>query len=380
MKILLSIHHHLDPDSGAPGCTLKTGSHYQKMGHQVLFYSFDNLPSVLGRTFSEILFPLFLAAKIFSLVWKNNIDVIDASTADGWVWGIIGPVLFRKRPVLVTRSHGLEHLVHRMQRAESAKGTIKPSIKNRLFGRLKLRIVQLSMRRADAVFMLNSQELAFAINNLGISPERAFLVTHGIDRCFLGIPITPVTAEKDTAVKIALIGSFIPRKGIHYSVPALSRVLEQYDFVEVLFLGTGCGEKVIYDRFQGHLHKRIEVLPHYRHQDLPTLLLHSHIVLFPSLCEGFGMTLLEAMACGLAPVASSIEGPLEFVRDTENGLLVAPGDVDLIEKALRKLITDRTLLETLRSNAHKTAQGYTWNSSAEQQIAFYQKIVVNGEW
>jgi len=86
MKILLTIHHNLDPNAGAPGATWKLAQEYQKLGHEVQYYTFDNLPDKLSGLVESIMFPGFVASHISALVNKQAVDVVDASTGDAWIW------------------------------------------------------------------------------------------------------------------------------------------------------------------------------------------------------------------------------------------------------------------------------------------------------
>ena len=89
MKILLTIHHKLDRNAGAPGITWRLGQEYQKLGHEVHYYSFDNLPHNLPELLKSVLFPEFLANHISALSRTQDIDIVDASTGDAWVWAKI---------------------------------------------------------------------------------------------------------------------------------------------------------------------------------------------------------------------------------------------------------------------------------------------------
>ena len=114
MKILLTIHYKFNINSGAAGATWQLGQSYQKLEHEVYYYSTDNLPRQLPETSKRILFPGFVAARIAQLCRKHKIDIIDASTGDAWIWGKFLYNLKKnsqqKFPLLVTRSHGLEHI------------------------------------------------------------------------------------------------------------------------------------------------------------------------------------------------------------------------------------------------------------------------------
>ncbi|NJM46914.1 MAG: N-acetyl-alpha-D-glucosaminyl L-malate synthase BshA [Alkalinema sp. RU_4_3] len=134
MKILLTIHHELDKNAGASGVTLKLGEAYRKLGHEVHFYSYDNLPRRLPGKSLQILFPFYLARHIQRLDRRIGIDVVHASSVDAWLWGLI----FKRsrstqNKILVTQSHGLEQTVHEQILAEAKQGRLKLSWKYPLY-------------------------------------------------------------------------------------------------------------------------------------------------------------------------------------------------------------------------------------------------------
>ena len=375
MKILLTIHHPLDPNLGAPGVTWRLGQEYIKLGHEVKFFSFDDLPKFLPDLAKGVLFPEFLASKISTLVKQEGIDVIDASTGDSWVWAKWIKPLFKKTPLLVTRSHGLEHTVHFQLLKDVDLGKAKLSWKYPIYhGGFHLWEVATSMRLADLVLCLNQHDLQYAIKNLGVSPEHVHVVNNGISSHLL--ELTMESLSENSKIRIAHIGSYIPRKGIEYSVPALTRILQKFPDIEVSFLGVMVPQERVLADFDPSLHNRIHVISKYQNSDLPSLLAGHSIHLFPSLSEGWGLAVVEAMACGLAPIISNIPGPTEMVKHDFDALIVPPRDSEAIEEAITKLIGDRAYLEKLRTNAYKTAQGYAYTNIAKQNLDLYTESLL----
>lgn len=375
MNILLAIHHHLDPNAGAPGATLQVGQHYQEAGHTVQYYSFDHVPKRVSG-FSEVLFPGLLAAHLNQVVRQQSFDVVDAATGDAWVWGAFFKKAHRPRPLLVTQSHGLEHIAHLGYLEESRRGNLHLSWKYPIYrGGLHLWEVATSLRCADVVLMLNHHEADYATNVLGVSPDRVHIVGHGIPENFLNLPFASMPESPEAEIAIALVGTYIPRKGIQYSSPALNTILARHPRVRVSFFGTCCPDERVYADFQPEFHDRIRIRSRYPHDQLPQLLQGHQILLFSSFSEGFGLAILEAMACGLAPISTNIPGPTEFVMHEENGILIPPRDQQAIEWALETLITNRAHLEKIRQQAYATAQNYSWSIIAQQRLAIYTQAL-----
>jgi glycosyltransferase involved in cell wall biosynthesis len=372
MKILLTIHHELDRNAGAPGVTWKLGQEYQKLGHEVQYYTFDNLPDKLSGLVKSIMFPGFVASQISALVKKQAVDVVDASTGDAWIWAKMRRRSRENTPLLVTRSHGLEHSMYLENLEEARRGKLHLSWKYPLYhGGFRLWEVATSIRYADLVLLLNHPDAKYVVEKLGVNSEQTRIVANGIPEEFLNLPFEPMPKAEDSAICIAQVGNYIVRKGIDYGALALNAILARYPQVMVSFLGTGCSEAEVHADFEPAVRDRIRVIPRYSHEALPDLLRGHHIKLFPTLSDGFGLALIEAMACGLAPVTTTTPGPMEIVSDGHNGILVPSRDSQAIEQALERLITDRPYLEKLRRNAYATAQKYSWHRIARDNLTFY---------
>jgi glycosyltransferase involved in cell wall biosynthesis len=380
MKILLIVHYQFNPNAGAAGVTWQLAQEYQKLGHEVLYYSFDNLPHRMPNLVKRVVFPEFVARHIWNFSRQQGIDVVDACTTDTWLWGKIRQSLGKSHPLIVVRDHGLEHIEH-LEFLEDVKLGKRPmSWQYPLYrGSVRLWEEAISMRDADLVLLLNSRAQKYAIAELSIKPEKTRLIVNGIPEFFLNIPFAPMSAIETSVIRIAQIGTYIPRKGIQYSVPALNRILTHYPQVRVTFLGTECREcqdvAQVYADFAPAVRDRVTVIPRYNRQTLPNLLAGHHIKLLPSTSEAFGMALIEAMACGLAPITTATPGPMRIVRDGHDAIIIPPRNSQAIEQALEQLIDNRPHLDRLRCNAYATAQNYSWTRIARETLAFYEEAL-----
>ncbi len=101
----------------------------------------------------------------------------------------------------------------------------------------------------------------------------------------------------------------------------------------------------------------------------------AHVVANVSEKEGWGLTVLEANACGLPAVASDVPGLRDAVRDGETGLLVPYGDVDALTTALRRVLTDAPYRDNLGRGAFAWAQRFSWRQSAADVLAVVEAVV-----
>jgi len=105
--------------------------------------------------------------------------------------------------------------------------------------------------------------------------------------------------------------------------------------------------------------------------DLPAIYSGATCVAYPSLCEGFGFPVLEAMACGTPVLTSKTTSTAEVAGDA--ALLVDPTDIDALSSALAQLLTDNTLREELRERGFPRALSYSWETSARLTEAVYRR-------
>lgn len=366
MRILFTVHHALDLNAGAAGVTLQLARALEEQGHAVDVYSYDDLPDwpILAK---KLAFPFFVTMR-FRRASRAGVDVVDASTGDACVW----TRRRRHRPALVTRSHGLEHTAHEKRLSAAARGDQELNRRYRLYtGGLHLWQVKRSLRSADACLFLNGDDLRYATSRLGVREDRAHITRNGLPDALIGLPILrPVNKQ----IGIAQIATYLDSKGIGYSAPVYSRILGDVPGVRLKLLGTALPREAVIRDFPTQLHSRIDVVPRFERIDLPDLVRDCQIKVLPSLSEGFGLSVLEAMACGLAPVVTDTSGPRTFIEPGVNGLVVPVADAASLEAAIRSVIAEPDELERLRRAAHATAQTFSWRSIAAETADLYRTL------
>lgn len=374
MRILLAVPLYMSPNEGATGVTLRLAEAYGQLGHQVTVCGLGDFRARRSLTWTMLTFPLRLARRYRAAAARGEFDVIDAAAFSGCALAARWPA--EGRALLVMRSHGLDHCYYRAVR-DDARAEGRPlGWKYRAFMRTAmLPMTALAMRRAGLVLMLNRGEMEFAASRLGIPRERMRLVANGIDAALLGLPLAPTPTAPGARLGIAWIGAWETRKGRRYAVQALSVLMQRFAFVEATLLGTGGEAARVLDDFPAALRPRLKVVPRYDNNQLPALLAGHQIELMTSVVEAFGVAQVEAMACGLAPVAPAIGGPLEVIADGKDGLLVAPRDAHAAADAVARMIENRALLDALRRGAHAKAQRFGWEAVARANLALYEEFL-----
>lgn len=367
MRILLSTHHRHDPNSGASGTSLALGRAFGAAGHDVHTISFDDMAALPERA-ANLVYPARVAAAL-ATPGAPDYDVIDASTGDTWLWGLLGRP--GSKALLVTRSHGFEHLYYRHTLEYEHRQGRRTSLRHRLYwGGWRQMEVTRSLRQADLVLALNSEERDLATEELGVDGERIEIVGNPIDDRILAAAAG--SNREPGARNIAYVGAYRQMKGVEYGSAALASVMTTVEDVEVSFIGTGVPKTTVLKAFPPEVRDRVRTIENYRREELPSLLEGHGILLFPSLSEGFGKALIEGMACGLAPVAARSGGPQQILTDGVNGLLVPRFDVEETAERLLRLLSDPSLLRKLQTAARPTARSYGLRAVAEQTLELYR--------
>lgn len=368
LRIVLTIHHDLDLNTGAPGSTLQLGNALRRQGHQVSVVGFDDLPIHLDPRLNQLTFPIYASAHAGRLLSRGQVDVVDASTGDLWL--LPRMPITKARAIVVTRSHGLEHLVHLQQIDAANRGEL--NLRRRYFiyhGGIRLHQVARSLRIADVSVFLNSPERQWAIDNLRIRPDRTAVAANGVAPELVGLPL----GDPDPVPRIAVLGGFAWRKGADTAAAVLSDVLKRMPGLGASWLGAEPAE--VAHALDPAVRDRVRVLPRYELVELPSLLRKHEILLFLSRAEGFGKVVIEAMACGLVPVASDIPGPRDILNGKDAGFLVPVGDVGAAVETVNHLLAHPEERQQKRQRGHTLAQSYTWEAVAAERVALYRRLL-----
>lgn len=105
------------------------------------------------------------------------------------------------------------------------------------------------------------------------------------------------------------------------------------------------------------------------------LLCRSHVMVYPSLKEGWGLTNIEANSCGTTVVAANTAGLRDSVKDNYSGLLYEYGNIEQLVSKLKLLLTDHQKRQELEKGGLKWASQFSWDQAAEQLAAYCNEVV-----
>jgi glycosyltransferase involved in cell wall biosynthesis len=235
-----------------------------------------------------------------------------------------------------------------------------------------------SARLAARIVCVSQTTAQDVIERYGVAPERVDVAPNGVDDRFTPMPADDVARIRETyrlpELFILYVGTLEPRKNIVRLVQAFEAAASHvaHDLVLVGREGWKCGPLLAAIE-QSPARERIHRIGHVEHGDLPSVLSAADAFAYPSLFEGFGLPVAEAMACGVPVLTSNVSSLPEVAGDA--ALLVDPYDIEALAAGLRRVAADSALRAALRERGPAQAARYTWERTAELTLAAYKKVL-----
>ena len=330
------------------------------------FYTVDFLPKPMAglRNSEHLTYPV-PTGMLAKIVWPNLVlprraagdgfDLVHATTH----YGTFMPCRYRNvitihdvTPILFPETHGRMQVCYHRH--------MLPSVLN----------------QADAIITISECSKRDILRLYGISEEKIHVIYHGVSDHFSTAPDARSDFVQGLPEHYILnIGTLEARKN-------LPRLLEAYaiarnkGLTHKLLIGGAKGWRL--SNLAGIVAKhKLEqdavFLGYVEDTDLPALYGRAEFFVYPSIYEGFGMPILEAMACGTPVITSNVSSMPEVAGDA--ALLVDPLDVDEIAAKMLELAGSTELRGRLREAGLARAGRFTWEETARRTLAVYQGVV-----
>lgn len=236
-------------------------------------------------------------------------------------------------------------------------------------------ILKYNFKKAD-LLCATSYTIEEYINQ--VIPMPVTVIPFGIDiNIFKPKKVESLFKENDF-----VLGSIKPIESLYNTdilIKSFSKLLPKYDNLKLVIIGEGTERQALEKLCKDlNISENVVFTGRIPFKEISNYYNMIDILVNISEYESFGVSVVEAMACGTPVVVTNVGGLKEVVKDDSVGLKVNVGDVDDTVKAIERLMTDKTLYNEIAINARKhVIEKYNWEDNLKQMIDEYTKILKN---
>ncbi len=240
------------------------------------------------------------------------------------------------------------------------------------------RAIRSAVRSADRVLAVSEATKSDIVELLDVDPEKISVTPLGVDGRF-----TPPGGEQlaefrensgNSQPYLLSVGTLEPRKNLPRLLEAFAELKNEIPHRLVLVGPEGWRTGAMQEALiRLDLGDRVHFTGFVPDEQLPLWYAGSDAVVVPSIYEGFGLPVVEAMACGAVVVTSNVSSLPEVAGGA--AVLVDPGSSESIAEGIRRVISDSSLQSDLRAKGLLRAREFTWQRTAEATVAAYRQVL-----
>lgn len=248
--------------------------------------------------------------------------------------------------------------------------------------RLKMRtLTKLAARRADKIISVSEATKCDVVRFYGVEPDKVKVIYEANDPSFKLVKdeakLGEIKSKYDLSDKFVLyVGSIFARRNIPRLLEALKAVAEKVPTVKLMIIGEdraypsqNIGERI---KRLG-LGNRVVWLDYVPEDDLILLYNVADLFAYPSSYEGFGLPILEAMACGTPVITANLSSLPEVAGDS--ALYVDPTSVSEMASAMVKVLTGEQIAESLSQRGLQRANSFSWREAAQETLQLFEDLL-----
>ncbi len=234
-------------------------------------------------------------------------------------------------------------------------------------------ILKYNFRNAD-VLCATSKTIQEYIGR--VTNKKVEVIPFGVDtKVFSPAPVQ--SPFSNTEFVMATIKPLEPIYNINLAIQALASMHKQYPQLRLMIIGSGTQEKSLKEMAEGlGVSDKVMFTGRVPFEEVSRYFNISHVLLNLSQYESFGVSVIEAMACGKPVIVSDTGGLAEIVENESLGIKVKPGDETALKNAIESLLTDTKRYNEMSQagRAHVLAH-YNWQENLQQMINIYEQLV-----
>lgn len=378
LRILIAADIPEDLNSGVAGSEFQAARALRDLGHQVETCWASSLPHRIRHPNLHALFELTRSyAEVLSRTPEVRYDVYQFNQVFAH-----RAARFHKQHrldgVFVTRSHGYEaraletlDLWHARLRVPRRRWMTR--LPGLAIDSMILRASADAARWSDGLLVSCQEDQDFVMTRYGIAPERVAMIPQAPPPEYQRMPVTAFTRQRTRG--LLFVGPLRMWKGVHVLRAILGPLLSEADETTATLVVPEADREAAGSLVGPDLRSRLTVRGPISQAELMTAYDTHGILLFPSLFEGFGKVVVEAMSRGMCVVASRLGAARLAIEDGRTGRLVTPGDSMTFEEAVRVLLRDPERLLQMGRDAQTAAAHLTWEAFAQESASFYRRLL-----
>ena len=233
--------------------------------------------------------------------------------------------------------------------------------------------------------------------------ERCQTLFNGVDADYFKSPAKPPPPKDNDSMHLLFVGRISPEKGVHVLIDAFKHVLRKYPRIQLDIIGPHwvafkpfidpldqdhCLKKLksffetpasyfkfLKDKLSPADDSKVNFIGAVPHHALLSYYQRSDILINPSLCEAFGMSLVEAMACRCPVIATRVGGMIDIISEGQNGVLVERDDPKALAEAILQLLNNPERRQAMGMyGRRKILELFTWQRIADSLFEKYRRM------
>lgn len=301
----------------------------------------------------HLLFSFLLHFKIRKLIKKYGLEVIH-------LHGGPGGIFFLKKldiPIIYTSHHTYYQQIHFI-----------PKQKWKWIFNI---IESASYKKASKIIAVSSNTKKILIKHYAIQEKNISVIPNGVDISHF-YPMKVENIENS----ILYVGRLDKRKGIDFLIKTIPLIKEEIPDIKLFIGGKGKLRESLEEFVKlNNLNDNVEFLGFISEDELTKWYNRAELVVIPSIFEGFGITAIEAMACGTPVIGTKVDGLVDVINNEIDGFLVEYDNKILLSKKIITLMKNKKLKQNfVNKGLQKVGKLFNWNKISELTLENYQDL------
>lgn len=324
--------------------------------YQKLVYNGGILPNIKESNLAKIQVPLMLLSEFYyalKIIKKEKIDIIHSHwiIPSGLVCSVL-KLIFRK-PLIIS-VHGSDVALIR-----------RPFLKS---------IGKQILKNTDICTVNSTATRDSVLDVFRLNKKKIKIIPMGVDlNLFKPLSRRIYRSNPERGPVILTVGRLDKNKGFNYLIDAMPKVIHKFPEAKLIVAGIGHEKDNLTSQIKRlNLEKNTSMVGGVQNKNLPIFYNMADIFVLPSLREGLGVVLLEAMACGTPVIGSNVDGITDIIINNETGILTMPKDSQNIAEKIIMLLSDRELRQKFSEKGLKfVKEKFSWDIVAKQFIEIF---------